>query len=527
MSSRSTVMIKNGIISSSHQLASFWGAKCLLDGGNVVDAALTTSAVLSVVQNNMCGLGGDMFALVKMGDRVTEINSSGRAAKLATIELYSEKGFRKIPPTGPLGANTVPGMVKGWGDLHQRFCTREMESLLIPAINYAEHGFPITEKYSASIRGSVQSLGQFEGWREIFLPDGLIPEPGFNLRQKELADSLRAIASQGVDDFYRGDLSRLLVSGIAKQGGIITEEDLRDHESTWVERPLFTDYRGVRIYETSPNSQAATVLLWLNMLEHYQLSEMDPNSKTFLEIMIDTCLKAYEVRARSIGDPRFFPLPPEFTSKQFSEDLLAQEPFRKSEPISKPKAPQGDTTYFAVADSEGNCVSVIQSNYMGFGSGLVPKGTGIVLHDRGCYFSLDPSHHNSLSPGKRTFHTLCASLGVQDGETLFAIGSMGGDVQPQIHVQLMTQLLDFHSDLQRAIDNPRWIIPMTIYDQPSTVYREFDQAIVKDAAVKRNLRFETLGGLSSLCGHAQAIFRNSDGLFGAADPRGDGASVGF
>ena len=197
-------MAKKGLVSSSHELASFAGARCLQDGGNVVDAALTTSAVLSVVQNNMCGLGGDMFTLVKLHDKVVELNASGRAAEMATIDLYRKKGYSAIPPRGPLGANTVPGMVRGWGDLQYRFASREFGDLLLPAINYAEGGVPITEKYVRSISDSAGELGRFENWRKIFLPDGKVPNSGYNLVQKDLAGSLRAIAESGAEEFYEG-----------------------------------------------------------------------------------------------------------------------------------------------------------------------------------------------------------------------------------------------------------------------------------------------------------------------------------
>ncbi len=516
-------MVKKGIVCSSHELASFAGARCLQQGGNVVDAAITTSAVLSVVQNNMCGLGGDMFALVKMNDRVVELNSSGRASEMATVDFYEKKGYSEIPHRGPLGANTVPGMVRGWGDLHRKFASTELKELLGPSIGYAESGFPVTEKYVRSISDSASELGQFGNWRKIFLPGGEVPHPGYNLMQKDLASSLGAIATSGVEEFYEGDLSGKISEGIAEQGGMIAQNDLRNHESTWNDRPLSIDYRGIKIYETSPNSQAATVLLWLNMLEKSEPSRMGLDSEKFLRLLHDTCLKAFAERSRSIGDPKFFPFPQEFITKKFAEEVLARDE-AVEENLTNSAGRGGDTTYFAVSDSEGNCVSVIQSNYMGFGSGVVPKGTGIVLHDRGCYFSLDRSHHNALAPGKRTFHTLCASLGEKDGETLFAIGSMGGDVQPQIHVQLMTQILDFGVDLQRAVDRPRWIIPMTIYEKPSAIYTEESSPKI---STSKGLNVISLNGLSSQCGHAQAIYRTATGLFGAADPRGDGTSVGF
>jgi len=515
-------MARKGIVSSSHELASFWGANVLLKGGNVVDAAIATSAVLSVVQNNMCGIGGDLFALVKVNGKVTELNSSGRAAEMATIDYYEKNGFSQIPTSGPLSANTVPGMVRGWGEL-LKLGTMEIGELLEPAINYAEGGFPVTEKYVQSIRNSRQSLGPFEEWKRIFLPAGRIPDPGFVFKQKDLAESLRTIAKLGVDDFYEGELSKRITDGVARQGGMITADDLRNHKSNWNAHPLSTNYRGIKIYETSPNSQAATVLLWLNMLESFELAELKLGSDKLSKVMLDTCLKAYAQRAKSIADPSFFPLQLDFTSKKFAEEVLNSKETHRSLG-SKATEVAGDTTYFAVADSEGNCLSVIQSNYMGFGSGLVPERTGLVLHNRGCYFSLDRSHHNSIAPRKRTFHTLCASLGEKDDETLFAIGSMGGDVQPQIHIQLMTQVIDFNVDLQCAIDRPRWIVPMTIYERPSKIYSEFGPS---RSMSTNGLEVVQSDGLSSLFGHAQAIYRKENGLFGAADPRGDGATVGF
>lgn len=524
-STRSTVTGRKGVVSSSHELASFWGARTLLEGGNVVDAAIATSAILAVVQNNMCGLGGDLFALVKLKGRIRDLNGSGRAASSATIDFYKSRGYSEIPSRGPLAALTVPGLVHAWGEL-SKFCTMELKDLLAPAIDYAHNGFAITDKYAGSIRASAQFLEESLGWRKIFMPSGAVPKAGYVLKQKDLAGSLRAIAEEGTEDFYNGDLAKKIASGIQEEGGVIALEDLKRHSSTWNENPISTDYRGVKVYETAPNSQAATVLLWLNMLEHFDLKSVGYGTEKLREILLDTCIKAYEERARAIGDPITWPLPPDFTSKKYAAQVLASERLDAftSENTNATKA-KGDTTYFCVADSEGNCLSVIQSNYMGFGSGLVPDGTGIVLHDRGCYFSLDRYHHNALAPGKRTFHTLCASMGERsNGETLFAIGSMGGDVQPQIHIQLMTQLLDFERDIQLSIDSPRWIVPITIYEKAAHIYTEFEAPATTRF---HGLSFSSLGGYSSLTGHAQAILRTDDALFGAADHRGDGASVGF
>jgi gamma-glutamyltranspeptidase len=529
----SSIMSTNGMVASSHELPSFYGAKILSEGGNVVDAALATSAMLCVTQNNLCGLGGDLFALVKFKGKILNLNGSGRAAENSSIKFYrDEKKLKEIPQRGPLAALTVPGIVHAWGELHAKYGTIELKKLLAPAINYARNGFPITRNYSSSIRASSRFLGEYSGWTRIFLPNGAIPAAGYLLKQQDLANSLEHIADEGPSTFYSGSLSEKIVRGIGKEGGLISDKDLKNHSSTW-QTPLKTNYRGIDIYETAPNSQAATVLLWLNMLEELDLpNRYQIDSPELFEILIDTCLKAYEQRAKHIADPAYFELDPEFLSKDFSRRLLSSRlDLVALSSKTKTKA-SGDTTYFTVGNSEGDCVSVIQSNYMGFGSGLVPEGTGIVIHNRGCYFTLDEEHHNSLRPGKRTFHTLCASLGeTESGRTAFSLGCMGGDVQPQVHVQIMTKILDYHLDPQKAVDAPRWIIPFSIYEKPSTIYLEpgIEERTPKAEKIARakGLSLERFETLSSLTGHTQAIQFGDRYLEGAADPRGDGAAIGF
>lgn len=538
LQSRATVIAGKGMVASSHELASFYGAKVMSQGGNVVDAAIATSAMLCVTQNHMCGLGGDLFALIKYKGKILNLNGSGRAARGATIDFYrNEQKLKEIPQRGPLAAPTVPGIVHAWGELHSKFGTIDFKSLLAPAIHYAKSGFPVTLNYSNAVRDSMPILGKYNEWSRIFLQGSSVPQPGALLKQKELAETLERIASEGPDTFYIGGLAEKIADSIQKQGGLISLEDLNNHTSSWVE-PVQTNYRGLDVYETAPNSQAATVLLWLNMLENYDLAGEYPlDSPELLDICIDTCLKSYAKRAAQVGDPDFFEFSPSFfLSKEYARKLIGSpsENLKKdSKKISAEHHSSGDTTYFAVGNSEGDCLSVIQSNYMGFGSGLMPEDTGFVLHNRGCYFTLDERHHNSLSPGKRTFHTLCASLGeTESGETKFAIGCMGGDIQPQVHVQLMTKVLDYGIDPQKAVDWPRWIIPCTIYERPSTMYFEpgLESSLtrLKSSIMSRyGLSIEEFGTFSSSTGHAQMIQFNRQSLAGAADPRGDGAVVGF
>ena len=520
-------MGSRGMVSSSHPLASLAGLKILEAGGSVVDAAIATSAALAVVQNNMCGLGGDLFALLRVGGTLVGLNGSGRAGERATIDLYEKLGYNSIPTHGPMSAITVPGMVHAWGEMHKPYGKLEFKSLLSEAIYHAERGFPVPYGYAHSVASASTTLGRYHNWAEIFLPGGEPPRPGSILRQKDLANTLKTIAEEGCETYYGGNLLDTIIRGIEAEGGILTEEDFRRHRSTWDE-PLSTDYRGVKVYETAPNSQAATVLLWLNMLEHFDLSAYRPESTELLSLLFRTCTLAYKERAKWIADPEYLKLPPHFLSKEYAKKLLSEASFSLGEAVTTRGGSDGDTTYFAVMNSEGDCASVIQSNYMGFGSGLVPKGTGFVLHDRGCYFTLRRDHHNSLKPYKRTFHTLCAAIGLVDGETRFCLGSMGGDVQPQVHVQLITRLVDYGMDIQEAIDAPRWAATGTIYDQKQEFYIEEDYAHLLPALASGGYRPKTTARFSSLMGHAQGIVRLPNGaLMGGADPRGDGAAIGY
>lgn len=521
--SRATVMGSKYAVTSSHPLATLAGVDVLKKGGNVVDAAIAVSSVLCVVQNNMCGLGGDLFALIRSNGRVYGLNASGRAAEAASVDYFRNKGYTEIPKTGPLAAVTVPGIVSGWGELQRSFGTFELPELMQDSARIAEEGFPMTKNYSNSILNSSESLGRFRGWRETFLPGGSVPETGYILKQPHLATTLREIAIGGPENFYRGDLMDRITKGIEAEGGILAAQDFEAHYATW-DQPVMTEYRGFKVFETAPNSQGATVLLWLNMLEDHDLSKIADGSPELMELMFRTGYATYTARARHIADPAFHPFPTEFLSKEFA---------RRLEEDSRPEwtpgeRTEGDTTYFAVANADGDCVSVIQSNYMGFGSGLMPPGTGVVLHNRGCYFTLEDSHHNKVEPRKRTFHTLCASIIEREGRPAFVLGSMGGDVQPQIHVQLITALVDRGSDVQLAIDSPRWGALGTIYEKSQTLVVE--EGLQEQALLlrKKGYPVRVLKGYSSLLGHAQAIAFGSHGeLMAGADPRGDGAAIGF
>ncbi len=518
MRTRPNAMSSKGIVTSSSTQASIVGSEIMKEGGNVVDAAIATSAVLCVTQNNLCGLGGDMFALVRFeGKGIFDFNGSGKAGSLASIDHYRKLKLSSIPAVGELAAITVPGLVDGWGVLNKEYGSMEMSHLLKPAIELAYSGFPITHNYAKSIEVSSGRLSQY-GWKDIFMPEGKIPEPGTVFRQRDLASSLISISTDGTRSFYEGDLQDRIIKGLQNHASLITGEDFRAH-CTKKEIPPSTMYHGLRIYETGPNSQGITALIWLNLLTSMEETGKNPG----IEDIIRTGLIAYSQRGKWIGDPDFLKLPHNILSVRYAMELLEEKNTTvKGNASSDP----GDTTYFTVADSDGNAVSMIQSNYRGFGSGIVPEGSGFVMQNRGSYFTLDETHHNSLRPGKRTFHTLCASIGEREGNLAFSLGTMGGDIQPQIHVQLMKNIVDKHMDPQLAVDSPRWAMPYTIYESPEKLIYEEINFPEKVVNTDRRVEFVYAGRDTSRFGHSQALVLLKEGiLMGGADPRGDGIAI--
>lgn len=517
MTTRPMAVSKKAVVSSSSLPSSLIGAEIIRKGGNVFDALVATSLALAVTQNNLCGLGGDMFAILRTANgNVRAINGSGRAFESLSIEHFREKGLDKLPPRGIDAAITVPGMVMALNDIHSRYGSMEQSDLISPALALARDGFGVTENYSHSIAVSKKYLSQYNGWKNIFNPNDLIPEPGSLFRQKDLAGTLDSLKGDGLASYYKGHLADRIIDGLKRQGSQISSSDLGKHTSTWVD-PLSVDYNGFRFYETAPNSQAVTALLWLNLLRQ---TGKAPEELSDSEI-IEMGLIAYSARDREITDPIYHPLPSDFLTDSFASRLLSQAQVKH--PHSG-KHKQGDTTYFCIADSEGNSASVIQSNYMGFGSGIVPEGTGFVMQNRGSYFSLDPEHHNSLKGGKRTFHTLCASMIERSGKFAASIGTMGGDIQPQIHIQLFMNFLRGMNP-QASLDKARWAFPYSIYETPEKLqYEDTAQEMeLKKLGNKLSLEYT---GFSSQLGHAQIVQTNRHGLVeGGADPRGDGISI--
>jgi gamma-glutamyltranspeptidase/glutathione hydrolase len=524
MRTRPNSFSTKGVVASSSQVASIAGVKIKSQGGNVADAAIATSAVLCVTQNNLCGLGGDMFALIRMnGKEVIDLNASGRAFERATIEHFKQEGLARLNARGPGGALTVPGIVSGWAHIHSKYCTMEVKDLLNPAIEIAEEGFPVTQNYTESIRVSEKVFSGMAEWNKIFLPGGKPPAAGSVFRQKDLASSLRSLAEDGLESFYDGNLTDRIIKGLEGSGCLLQSSDLKKHYVTY-EKARNTEINGKKIYETGPNSQGYTALLWLNLLEAGSKDSTAIQEES-LSSVISTGMLAYSQRDKYITDPKFHPLPDGFTSKEFAQRLLDQDEKKKT--IGGHAKDDGDTTYMCISDSEGNSFSWIQSNYMGFGSGVMPVGTGFVLQNRGSYFSLDPKNHNSLAPFKRTFHTLCAGMLEEEDHFLASFGAMGGDIQPQLHMQMILPLLSDLSDPQEILDRPRWAFPYTIYEKPSEIICESEQLKDSISSFYQKDKVRNIG-FSSQFGHSQIVTLLPEGtVVGAADPRGDGTSMPF
>lgn len=524
MRTRANVFSQKGVVSTSTIQASMEGARIVEKGGNVADAAITSSTVLAVTHNDACGLGGDLFALLKInGKSIVDINGSGKSSHNTSITLFRERGLKKIPKFGGNSALTVPGIVDALNIIHKNFATMELNELLEPAIRLAREGFPVTHSYVDSIYKAKNHLGTL-GWGKVFTPSGKIPRVGSVFKQPDLAETLSLIAKEGPDTFYNGFLADKILKGLENTEVVLDEHDFKTH-SGMIGQPLVTDYKGHKIYENNPNSQGATVLLWLNLFKTAYPSNDELSIKDKIRMEINTGQIAYSQRAKHIGDTDNIKLPTGFLSDGYSEDLLEKPVGR--EVNGDEVNDLGDTTYFAIADTDGNSASVIQSNFNGFGSGIVPEGTGFVLQNRGSYFSLNENHHNRLRPSTRTFHTLTAAMAEDcDGEIQFSLGTMGGDIQPQIQFQLIRDIVDEGLDPQLAIDRPRWSFPHSIYENPASL--RIEKSFPLDSSITEilNMLITRIPDLSPEMGQAQIIQRNISGVvIGGADPRGDGFAI--
>ena len=445
---------------TSQPLATQIALDILKQGGNAIDAAIAANAAQGLMEPTRNGIGGDLFAIVwhNESQKLYGLNASGRSPRSLTLEEFKKRGLTKVPSHGPLPVS-VPGCVDGWFELHEKFGSMPMEQILAPAIRYAREGFPVTELIAFSWERSIRVQEIWPGFRETYMPGGRAPRKGEIFKNPDLATTLTAIADRGRDAFYRGELTSIMASFCEREGCFLREKDFADHSSTWVE-PVSTNYRGYDVWELPPNGQGIATLQILNLIEKFDLSAMGHNSAEYLHTLIEAKKIAYEDRARFYADMSFVDVPVKaLVSKAYAErrrSLLDPNHASKKLDPGDPQLSHGDTIYLTVADDERNMVSLIQSNYRGFGSGLVPDGLGFVFQDRGELFSLDPKHPNVYEPHKRPFHTIIPAFVTKNGTPWLSFGVMGGDMRPQGHVQILCNLIDFGMNLQEAGDAARF-----------------------------------------------------------------------
>jgi gamma-glutamyltranspeptidase/glutathione hydrolase len=457
---RSVVMATNGIVATSQPLAAQIGLDVLKKGGNAVDAAIAVDAALALVEPMSCGIGGDLFAIVwdAKTQKLYGLNASGRSPYGATRDYFAQKQLKEIPTLGPLSWS-VPGCVDGWEELRKRFGSMTLEQLLEPSIRYAENGFPVSELIAESWMRSEPSLAKHPDAARTYLIDGKAPAVGQVFKNPNLAKSYREIAVGGRNAFYAGRIARAIVSFSEKQGGLFSLKDFADHTSTWVD-PVSTTYRGHQVWELPPNGQGIAALQMLNILEGYDMKKMGPDSADWWHLFLEAKKLAFADRARYYADPQFVKVPTlELIAKPYAEkrrQLIDMTKAATKLEAGDPKLGKADTVYLCVVDKDKNCVSLIQSNYFGFGSGLVPGELGFALQNRGTLFALDANHPNRLEPHKRPFHTIIPAMVTKDGKPWFVFGVMGGDMQPQGHVQVLVNLIDFGMNVQAAGEAPRF-----------------------------------------------------------------------
>ena len=528
---RSPVLAQSGMIAASQPLAAQAGLRILQEGGNAVDAAVAAAAILNVVEPMMTGVGGDMFAIVYLADEgaLLGLNGSGRAPGGATTEFFASRGIMRMPGGG-IYSVTVPGAVDGWDQLLRRAGTLTFAEVLQPAIAYAEQGFPVSEIIASQWAESASVLDADA--RRTWLPDGRAPRAGDVFANPALGRTLRLLAREGRDAFYRGELAAAIVAKSRALGGLFTLDDLAAHTSTWVE-PIHTSYRGHEVYELPPSAQGVAALQMLNVLEAYDLAALGPQSADYWHLLLETKKLAYADLDAHLADPAFAPVP---TEQMIAKDYAAQQRARIDPRhaaahvasgigagVPRPRPGAGDTVYLATADRWGNLVSFINSLYGLFGSGVGVGDTGILLHNRGALFSLDSAHPNRIEPGKRPYHTLVPAFAMRDGRPWLAFGVMGGDMQPQGHVQALVNIIDFGMNVQAAGDVAR-----CHHFQAANVVA-VEAGFAPDVLQELAARGHRLARAPGVYGGYQAIQVDpATGAYaGASDPRKDGQATGY
>lgn len=457
--SRSAVISRNGMVATSQPLATLAGLDALRQGGTAADAAIAANAVIGLVEPMSCGIGGDLFAIYwdSKTQKLYGLNASGRSPYSLTREHFKQLGLKYIPQTGP-DSWSVPGCVSGWELLRQRFGSWDYGRLLAAAIEHAEQGFPVSELISHDWNSAAGSLKRYPDTAKTYLPNGRGPQVGEVFRNPYLAASYRALAQEGAAAFYTGSIARQIAEFSGQVKGHLTLRDLAEHTAEWVE-PVAANYRGYDVWELPPNGQGIAALQMLNVLERHDLKPWGPQSAEYLHLFVEAKKLAFADRALHYHDPAFGNVPvAELISKPYAARRAAMIDMARAmheTPAGDPRLEKGDTIYLTVVDKDRNCCSLIQSNFYGFGSMLVPGDAGFVLQNRGCLFALDDEHPNRLEPHKRPFHTIIPAMMTKEGKPWLTFGVMGGDMQPQGHVQIVVNMIDFGMNVQQAGDAAR------------------------------------------------------------------------
>jgi gamma-glutamyltranspeptidase/glutathione hydrolase len=537
--SRSVVIARNGIVATSQPLAAQAGLEILKSGGNAIDSAIATNAVIGLTEPMSCGIGGDLFVIyweAKSG-KLYGLNASGRSPYKLTREIFKSKNITEIPTYGPLSWS-VPGCVDGWEMLIKRFGTKRLADVLKPAIDYAENGFPVSEVIGVQWASATRRLQEWPDSTQTYLPGGRAPETGELFRNPNLARSYRQIAQDGAQAFYRGEIARKIVAFSEKNGGYFSLKDFEDHRSDWVD-PVSTNYRGYDVWELPPNGQGIAALEMLNVLEAYDLKSMGPLNPDYLHLLVESKKLAFADRARFYSDPDFGKPPvAELISKAYAAQQrkrINPDKAATDVPAGDPRLTHGDTIYLTVVDKDRNCCSLIQSNYNGFGSQIVPGDVGFCLQNRGALFALDDSHPNRYEPHKRPFHTIIPAFVTKDGKPWLCFGVMGGDMQPQGHVQVLINMIDFGMNVQEAGDAARVQhfgsatptgLPMELNGGRVAVESGIPDAAVE--ALRKKGHQVVRGNLGTFGGYQAILIDHKHGvLHGGTEPRKDGCAAGY
>ena len=530
---RSEVIAVNGMAATSHPLATQTAISILKNGGNAVDAAIAANAVLGLVEPTGCGIGGDLFAIVWNANekKLYGLNSSGPAPSGISIDKLKEVGINKIPPYGALPV-TVPGAVAGWSALHKKFGTLDFELLFTDAINYAENGFPVTELIAYYLNRSSEVFATYPNFKKVWMPNGHTPKKAELFKNQLLAQNYRDIARTYGLEFYNGTIASNIVKSVNDAGGYFSKNDLSSYKPEWIE-PVSTNYRGLDVWELPPNGQGIAALQILNILENFNIEAMGFGSAEYIHLFTEAKKLVFEDRAKYYADTSFANVPvKELISKEYALERSKLLNLKKASKTYNPgNIESGDTIYLTVADKFGNMISLIQSNYRGMGSGIIPDNSGFMLQDRGEMFSMDKNHMNALKGGKRPFHTIIPAFVTKNDEPYISFGLMGGAMQPQGHAQIIINLVDFKMNLQEAGDAPR--IRHAGSSQPTGEmmndggYLSLEKKISSEEIKKLKKlghKFQyDLGGF----GGYQAIMLKDGVYLGASESRKDGHASGY